>query len=120
MGAALKMRHRADYHDHALVFAKQWSGRNHDVLGDPLQINNLGQREFAKIIAAAGVRSITLHGLRHTCASLLLAVGVPSKVVQERPGHKKIEITLDIYAHVCQGNSATPPDVLTRSSITAG
>jgi integrase len=35
-----------------------------------------------------------------TCATLLLAAGVPSKVVQERLGHRKIGTTLDTYAHV--------------------
>jgi integrase len=100
--AALKMRNRLHYHDHGLVFAKEWSdvGRKHDVLGDPLQANNLGQREFARLVKAAGVRSIKFHGLRHTSATLLPAADVPSKVVQERLGHKKIGTTLDVYAHV--------------------
>jgi hypothetical protein len=38
---------RPHYHDHDLVFAKEWSDlqRRTDCLGEPLQINNLGQRE---------------------------------------------------------------------------
>jgi len=32
----------------------------------------LGQREYAKLIKAAGVRPIRFHGLPHTCATLLL------------------------------------------------
>ena len=103
--AALKLRHRREFHDHGLVFCKDWSnvGRKCDTLGDPLSINNLGQREFARLIATAGVKPITLHGLRHTCASLLLAAGVPPHVVQQRLGHKKVEITLSLYAHVLPG-----------------
>jgi integrase len=34
-----------------------------------------------------------------TCATLLLQAGVLIKVVQERLGHKRIEMTLNIYAH---------------------
>jgi integrase len=45
------------------------------------------------------VRRITIHGLRHTSATLLLKAGVPAHVVQRRLGHKRIEITLGIYAH---------------------
>ena len=48
---------------------------------------------------AAGVRRIKFHGLRHTTATLLLQAGVPPHVVQRRLGHKRIEITLGIYAH---------------------
>jgi integrase len=103
--ARIKMRNRQQYHDHGLMFAKEWTGMLHGrdgkrTLGAPLQMNNLGQREYAQIIAAAGVRPIKFHGLRHTCASLLLSAGVPAKVVQERLGHMQITTTLDTYAHV--------------------
>jgi integrase len=100
--AELKMANRTAYHDLGLVFAKEWGhlhGRE-DSLGLPLQANNLGQREFARAIKAAKVRAITVHGLRHTSATLLLKAGVPPQVVQRRLGHKRIEITLGIYAHV--------------------
>ena len=43
------------------------------------------------------VKPITLHWLRHTSASLLLSAGVPPHVVQQRLGHKRVEITLDLY-----------------------
>jgi integrase len=99
--AELKMRNRQQSHDLGLMFAKQ-SGelsRKHDVLGEPPQANNLGQREFEKLIKASGVRRIKFHGLRHTCATLLLQQGTPPNVVQKRLGHKRIEMTLGIYGH---------------------
>ena len=68
-------------------------------LGDPLQSNNLGQREFAKLLKASGVRRIKFHGLRHTAATLMLQEGVPPKVVSERLGHRSVTITMEIYAH---------------------
>jgi integrase len=100
--AEIKMRNRKAYHDLGLGFAKEWGdlhGRE-DSLGLPLQSNNLGQREFARVLKAANVRRITLHGLRHTSATLLLNAGVPAHVVQQRLGHKRVEITLGTYAHV--------------------
>jgi integrase len=68
-----------------------------------LSVNNLGQQEYARLIAAAKVKPITLYGLRHTCASLPLSAGVPPNVVQQQLGHKRIEITLEVYAHVLPG-----------------
>jgi integrase len=41
-----------------------------------------------------------LHDLRHGCASLLLAQGVPARVVMEVLGHSQISMTLDTYSHV--------------------
>lgn len=43
---------------------------------------------------------VTLKGLRHTHATLLLQSGEASKVVQERLGHSDIGTTLNIYSHV--------------------
>jgi len=43
---------------------------------------------------------LTLHGLRHTWATLALERGIHPRVVQERLGHSTIAITLGIYSHV--------------------
>ncbi|MDA2929325.1 site-specific integrase [Acidobacteria bacterium AH-259-O06] len=100
--AELKMKNRNRYHDFGLVFAKEWEhmSKRWDTLGQPLQMNNLGQREFKKIIEKAKVRPIKFHGARHTNATLMLKAGVPVPVVSERLGHKGVEITMNIYQHV--------------------
>ena len=67
--------------------------------GAPLSVNNIGQREFVDLIEKAKVKRITFHGLRHTSATLSLQAGTLPHVVSKRLGHKKIEITLNIYAH---------------------
>jgi integrase len=69
-------------------------------IGAPLSQNNLGQREYSKLIKTAELRRIKFHGLRHTAATLALKAGIDAKVVQERLGHKNIGITMDVYAHV--------------------
>ncbi|MCW2705580.1 MAG: Integrase [Blastococcus sp.] len=43
---------------------------------------------------------IRLHDLRHTHTTLLLADGVPVKVVSERLGHASATITLTVYRHL--------------------
>jgi integrase len=100
--AELKMANRTTYRDLGLVFAKEHADvlNQHECVGHPLQSNNLGEGEFARVIKAAGVKSIPFRGLRHRAATLMFAAGVPVKVIQERLGHAGIEITLGTYTHV--------------------
>jgi len=47
-----------------------------------------------------GLPTVTLHGLRHTHATLLLEEGVDVKTVSERLGHDSVQTTLELYGHV--------------------
>jgi integrase len=38
--------------------------------------------------------------LRHSAATILLAMGVNMKLIQQRMGHSDIAITLGLYSHV--------------------
>ncbi len=52
---------------------------------------------------AAGIAdTFVFHDLRHTQASLLLAAGVPMKVIQQRLGHSNFNTTANTYAHLLQ------------------
>lgn len=99
--AEVKMANRTCYVDNGLIFAQAWGSSNarHSVLGASLQWVSVNRRLDA-LCKAANVRRITVHGLRHTCVTLLLSAGVPGHVVQRRLGHKSIQITLDVYSHV--------------------
>lgn len=55
---------------------------------------------------------ITVHGLRHSCASLLFAAGVDIKVVQKLLGHAHIETTMNIYTHVTTETIEKTTDLL--------
>lgn len=62
----------------------------------PPYVTNL----FKKLRAKAGLPEITLHGLRHEHASLLLASGADIALISKRLGHKSIGTTADIYSHL--------------------
>jgi integrase len=49
---------------------------------------------------------LSYHALRHSCASLLLAAGIPVRDVSELLGHSDIRLTLSTYAHVLDGSRA--------------
>lgn len=67
--------------------------------GYPAHLNSLGN-EWSKIIKRHGLRHITFHQLRHSCASLMVKKDVNFKIIQERLGHSNIGITLDLYSHL--------------------
>ena len=55
---------------------------------------------FPKFLIENGFRKMRFHDLRHSCASLLLANGVPLKQIQEWLGHSDFAITANTYAHL--------------------
>lgn len=59
-----------------------------------------------------GIEKFDFHSLRHTHTSMLLEAGVEPKVVQERLGHKNIETTLNVYAHVTEHMKDTATEKL--------
>ena len=63
----------------------------------------------------AGVRRIKFHGLRHTCATLLLGAREPLHIVSERLGHANPTVTLQVYAHALPDQQASA--ARTMSSI---
>ena len=46
------------------------------------------------------LKEIRFHDLRHSCASVLLAQGVPMKQIQEWLGHSDMGTTANIYSHL--------------------
>lgn len=81
--------------EHGLVFTTG--------TGNPLDGRNLRGRAFPRLLAKAQLDTMRIHDLRHSAASLLLADGVPVKVVSEMLGHADVSTTLRIYAHVLEG-----------------
>lgn len=70
-----------------------------DYLGNIISPEYVSQH-FKDKLVSAGLRRIRFHDLRHSCASLLLANGVPLKAIQEWLGHSTFTVTADFYSHL--------------------
>jgi integrase len=79
--------------NHDLVFTNQYGGYlNQSIL----------RREVKQLLHEADLPALRFHDLRHSAATILISMGVNSKVVQERLGHSTISITLGVYGHVTE------------------
>lgn len=54
---------------------------------------------FRDFIAKTNLPRITIHSLRHTNITLLIAAGVPLRTVSYRAGHAQTSTTANIYSH---------------------
>lgn len=54
------------------------------------------------------------HSLRHTHCSMLLESGAKPKYVQERLGHKNIQVTLNIYQHLTENMQSDGDDIVNK------
>lgn len=67
---------------------------------------------FPKLLEEHGLRRVRYHDLRHSCASLLLANGVPMKQIQEWLGHSDFSTTANIYAHLEYSSKVISADAM--------
>ena len=61
---------------------------------------DLVTKAFTKLIRNSGFSHLTVHGLRHTFASMTLEAGWEAKDLCNHLGHTSIQTTFDIYAHI--------------------
>ena len=99
--ASLK-RYQARQHIDQREAGEKWKGLGlvfANPTGGPLEAATV-HRNHQVLCEVAEVRYIKFHGLRHTCATLLLEQGVELIAIKELLGHAQIHTTADIYSHV--------------------
>lgn len=83
-------------------------------IGTPLNPSNLRNRDLPRILERAGLPPITPHALRHSCATWLDSLGVPTSVISSILGHSQISVTSNIYTHVFERQKKEAVDTLER------
>jgi integrase len=88
--------------------------------GGPLRYSNTrrGMWDPARSRAGEDLHDVTPHDLRHTCASLMRAVGADVKAIQQQLGHQTATVTLNTYTHLFEGDLDEVMDRLDGYSAT--
>ena len=85
------------------------------VRGNEKVYNSTANNTLARLCKKSGVPVITIHGLRHTHASLLLFAGVSIASVAKRLGHASMNTTEKTYLHIIQELENKDVDLVMRS-----
>lgn len=99
-----------------LLAGDRWTDSGHvftNTIGGPMEPSNV-LKTFKRHLAAAGPPPQRFHDLRHCAASLLLAQGVPARVVMDILGHSKITTTMDLYSHVMPAAHRDAADLIDK------
>ena len=79
--------------------------------GSPLDLNKV-TTWFPKFMMEHDLPAVTVHSLRHTYASLMIAAHVPIVTVAGRLGHAQTSTTTDIYAEFIKSADAAASDAM--------
>ena len=71
-------------------------------------------RRWNKFLAANGIRRLKLHGLRHTCATMLLKNNVDIKSIATRLGHSHGTMVLIVYGHSLDSMSQAAAETMDK------
>ena len=67
--------------------------------GTPQEATNMIHWVFKPALKRAGLANIPFHSIRHSCATLLLSLGVDVKTVSAILGHTSATLVLSVYTH---------------------
>ena len=93
----------SEWHDTDRLFT-QWNGL-------PMYPDSL-TKWFNKFLKRHNLRQVTLHSLRHTNATLMIAEGTDIRTVASRLGHSNTSTTLNIYTHALKSKDTQAAEVL--------
>lgn len=97
---AVRLSADADAAIHAAVKAAPRRGAKEPVFFGPKTGDRLRPTSLTHALSALTGGQVTAHTLRHGTATLMVAAGVPMRVVAEQLGHANPSLTARTYAHV--------------------
>lgn len=82
--------------------------------GTPIDPDNFAHY-FHRLCIRAGLGRWTPHELRHSAASIMLALGTPLWVVSEVLGHASLSMTKDVHGHLVGDEKKEATEAITEA-----
>jgi len=105
---AILKAHRDRQRFHRQKLGELWG--DHDLIcttsvGTPITPSSI-KRDMAALVKAAKLPPVSVHGLRHICATTMLKAGVSPALAALKLGHSDIGTTVDRYGHLAVSDQA--------------
>ena len=115
-------KYKVEQNKYRLTLGSYWQGENYIFIQDNGKQMDIStpNKVFQKVIKVHNATcedklpEFTLHGLRHTSATLLIAQNIDVKTVSVRLGHSETSTTMDIYAHALKKQDEKASDSLSQ------
>jgi integrase len=128
---AVLRRHQTEQRAEKMAHRDVWGKDRPEGLGDLNLVftNEIGRelhpdrgsKLFESAVTKSQLPRISLHGLRHTFATIALMKGKqPVSVVSRRLGHSKTSVTLDFYAHAMPRDDEQASDAVSAPVMPEG
>ena len=97
-----------------LDYGNEWLFTN--TKGGPLLLAGWRANVWYPSVARAAENGLRkrprIHDMRHTCASWMIAKGIPLPVIQQHLGHESISTTVNLYGHLDRSQAAAAADLI--------
>jgi len=114
--AALR-RQRTRQAEQRLLAGSRWTDRGlvfTTSVGTPHDATNVTKR-YQRLLRVAGLPKLRFHDLRHTSATVGLALGESPREIMERLGHSQITLTMNTYSHIIPALQREAADRIDRA-----
>lgn len=101
--AAERLKLGDQWQDHDRLFTR-WNG-------EPIHPDTL-TNWFSDFVKRNNLPPVTIHSMRHTNATLLIAAGTNLRTVSARLGHAQTSTTANVYSHAIQSADAAAAETL--------
>lgn len=113
---ALLRRHRARQAAERLAAGPVWQDQGLIFTredGRPLS-DNTCRYILGRLLKQAGLEHLSLHGLRHSAATLLILAGIDPAHVAAQLGHSSVKTTLEVYVKPSEARLREGADILSK------